>query len=109
MMDHDKWILDGKTPVSVDLMTWAKWFEAADRKVAREDVGHYWVSTTFLGLDHNFDDHGPPLLFETMVFKQNSFEEVWCERTATWDEAEAAHRRGVEFAVSLSLKPESTP
>lgn len=53
----------------------------------------------FLGLDHQFGD-GPPLLFETMVFKgESAFAgEEFCERCSTWTEAEAMHQRGVEFA-----------
>ena len=61
--------LDEKgTPVhEPDMMTWARWFESADRKVAKETIGEAEVSTVFLGLDHNWGD-GPPILWETMVF-----------------------------------------
>ena len=27
-----------------------------------------FISTVFLGIDHNFNLEGPPLLFETMIF-----------------------------------------
>jgi hypothetical protein len=46
-------------PVSEpDLLTWARWFETADRRVAVTEVGVYSVSTVFLGLDHGFGPGG---------------------------------------------------
>jgi hypothetical protein len=47
-----------------------------------------WVSTVFLGLNHAWDD-GPPLLFETMVFRGGLSDEV--RRYSTWDEAVRGH------------------
>lgn len=41
---------------------------SAGRRVAETTVGHYWISTMFLALDHNFMDRGNPICFETMVF-----------------------------------------
>lgn len=35
--------------------------------VKQEYVANYWVSTVWLGINHSFG-HGPPLIFETMVF-----------------------------------------
>lgn len=93
------YILDGKTPVAADLMTWARWLESAERHVAKDNVAGHLISTVFLGLDHRFGD-GPPLLFETMVFKDGSSCEDWCERCSTWDEAVAMHERGCEFVRS---------
>lgn len=98
----DKYILDGKTPVPADLMTWAKWFETADRRVDATTIGRYRVSTVFLGLDHQYGE-GPPLIFETMVFADGGSDECWCDRCSTWDEAEAMHQRGCEYAHSLQV------
>ena len=68
MSRHDHhYILRGKQVVVATLMEWARWFETADRHVAQDTIGDYWVSTVFLGLDHNYGS-GPPILFETMVF-----------------------------------------
>jgi hypothetical protein len=91
-MRHDKFILDGKTPVPVDLMTWAKWFETADDKrvVAKSNVGDASVSTVFLGLNHQWGD-GPPLLFETIIFGGEHNE--WQDRCSTWKDAEAMHQK----------------
>ena len=62
-----------------DVMEWALWFETANttivgphhktaRHVGKDVVGDYEVSTVFLGMNHNWHDEGPPLLWETMVF-----------------------------------------
>jgi len=65
-------------------------------RVARTDLeNRYWVSTVFLGLDHNYGD-GPPLLFETMVFQGDGFVDEYCERCSTWDEAVVMHAEVVE-------------
>ena len=74
-------------------MRWATWFETADRHVRHSEQGDVRVSTVFLGLDHSFRDHGPPIVFETMVFVGD--EAVGQERYATWAEAEEGHARWV--------------
>lgn len=68
--------MEGKIPVPCeDLLTWANWLEHdKNRFVAQEHVGEFWVSTVFMGLDHNWGD-GPPLLFETMVFRPTTTED----------------------------------
>lgn len=89
------YILDNKraTPVA-DVMTWGRWLETADRKVARDEIGDVSVSTVFLGLDHNLGE-GRPHLFETMIFggEHDQFQ----VRCTTWDEAEEQHARAVRM------------
>jgi hypothetical protein len=119
-----RYILNGKIPeVCDDLMRWAEWLGTADRTVARTEVGPLLVSTVFLGSDHNWEG-GPPLLFETMVFRPGSEDEQATNRPnwisfdaegtfdsyATWEEAEAGHARIVQTlrksqADVDSLKP----
>lgn len=50
------------------LISWAKWFETANRAVLRTAYGAVEVSTVFLSLNHNYYGEGPPILWETMVF-----------------------------------------
>lgn len=88
-----KYILDGHKAVPVDLMTWAAWYEKADRAVAKTAVGESRISTVFLGVDHQWGE-GPPLIFETMVFDGPLDGEQ--ERCSTWEEAEAQHAAMVE-------------
>jgi hypothetical protein len=66
------YILNEKgTPViEPDLLTWAKWFEKSERHIGLTCIGPYKISTVFLGLDHNYRHEGPPVLWETMVFKK---------------------------------------
>lgn len=89
------YILDGRVPVRCeDLHQWVRNLETANRRVAKTVVSEdVMVSTMFLGVDHSFDD-GPPVLFETMVFRDGVG--VECERYSTWEEAEAGHTRMVE-------------
>jgi hypothetical protein len=102
-MNH-RYILDGHTPVRVDdFKTWARAFDEADRRVAKsgdsnafkKGAGKVWVSTVFLGIDHQWGT-GPPLLFETMIFGGEHDE--WQDRCSTWEEAEAMHQRACELA-----------
>lgn len=93
----NNYILIGQSPVvEPDLLTWAEWFEHADRKVAQTDVGPYVVSTVFLGIDHQHLGKGPPILFETMVFIDGDAEDIQ-QRCSTWLEAEAQHAEVVEL------------
>lgn len=74
-----------------DLTAWARWFEQTDNRRVAEDYGDGWrLSTVFLGLDHSFMS-GPPLLFETMLFRNDSPDDLW--RCTTWDQAVAQHAR----------------
>jgi len=96
-----------------DFLTWAKWYETADRHVAHTAIGDFRISTVFLGTDHNygFGDDKRPVLFETMVFEptddpdlgldyvQVADFEMW--RYATWLEAEAGHARMCELVRTV--------
>lgn len=100
-MNH--YVLDGKTPIKVDdLLTFAQWYESADRHVAQDFVGDIRVSTVFLGYDHGW--HGTPVLFETMVFGGPLDGEQ--ERYHTWEEAEAGHKIMLEKVKQLKKEQE---
>jgi len=86
----DKYILVDKVPTIVDdPIEWGRWYETADRHVAKTTIDKIEISTVFLGLDHNFAENGVPLIFETMTF--GAPEEV-CLRCSTWEQAEAQHQ-----------------
>ena len=69
-----KYILNdaGEPVLEPDLMTWAQWFEDADRVIETtlisdpDSLDPITVSTIFLGLDLSFGDPGGPVLWETM-------------------------------------------
>ena len=94
MSDH--YILEGKKAVNTDLMTWAKWYETAERHVAQK-IGKNGVrvSTVFLGLNHQWGN-GPPQLFETMIF--GGEHDQYQERCETWEQAEAMHKTACDLA-----------
>lgn len=95
-MSDDKYILEGQSVVPVDLMTWARWFETANRRVNRTERDGVAVSTVFLGTDHRFTEDGPPLIFETMIF--GGPEDQYTDRCSTWDEAVAMHAKACALA-----------
>ena len=74
-------------------MNYPRWHE-------KTRVNGVLVSTVFLGLDHNYNSEGPPVLFETMTFtkrRQSSkkFDQLqwrYCEKAA----AERTHERIVK-------------
>lgn len=87
-----RYILQGHKAVLVDKETYLNLQENQDRTVAKSTIDDYLVSTVFLGLDHQWEDDGPPLLFETMVFGKGPLNER-LERCTTWEEAEVMHEK----------------
>lgn len=100
--DRGMYILEGHTPVQChDVLTWAKWFQTANKHVAKTEVAPgVRVSTVFLGLDHRWGSEGPPVLFETMVFGGQLNGEI--ERYCTWEDAEAGHKAMIENCCGAS-------
>ena len=51
-------------------ITLKEWMRTSDdaRRVALDERGDVRVSTVLLGLNHQWDLNGPPLIFETMIF-----------------------------------------
>lgn len=92
------YILEGKTPKKVSLMEWARWYEKANRHAGKTTIGEVTVSTVFLGLDHSWDGK-IPILFETMIFGDDKFED-YQERYSTWDEAIEGHNKAVALIKS---------
>jgi hypothetical protein len=88
----DKYDRNGR-PIS--LQEWSRLFEDKTYQIILQErtVTGAWVSTVWLGLNHNFLDDGPPLIFETMVFLErgNRRDELACRRYATEDEARQGH------------------
>lgn len=93
------WILKNGKVKKVDLYTWAEWFQnSPDRIVAKTNVKGVGISTIFMGLDHNFDSKGKPILFETMIF--NSHLDVlkqFQERYTSLEDAKKGHKKAVNF------------
>lgn len=82
-----------------DVLFWAKKYgQQGYKRVAETTLSDgKWVSTVWLGRDHNFIPGGKPLIFETMVFQsEKDLSEVDMERYSTLLEAEEGHRRMVK-------------
>lgn len=64
---------DGEPVACQNTLAWAVWRGANQEatQLAMDFAGdstNVSISTVFLGIDHNWWDDGPPLLWETMVF-----------------------------------------
>lgn len=76
------------------------------KRVAQDDVGELWVSTVWLGIDHAFGD-GPPIIFETMIFRDGDFgRDLAMWRYTTETAALAGHDR-VVAALRDGVPPEA--
>jgi hypothetical protein len=75
------------------------WSEDA-RRVGSTNVGPYLVSTVHLVIDHSHGD-GPPVIFETMVFRDGDFLGEFCARYCTEAEASAGHEHVVGMVRAL--------
>lgn len=83
---------DGHTPIPcADPVVWGRWFETADRTVARDRVGAVVVWTVFLGNNQRLGK-GAPVLFETMVFYDDEPQEQYGRRYCSWDDALEGHQ-----------------
>lgn len=101
-----KYILNarGEPQQCDDILDWGAWYETASRRVAVSNIDDpesdvtYMVSTVFLGLDHcHF--RGPPILWETMVFKGE--ESLWFDRcSGSREQAEAMHDRMCRVVIN---------
>jgi trimethylamine:corrinoid methyltransferase-like protein len=89
------YLLDGHEPVLCTLLEWAEKFKSKDNELAIDTVGEVRISTVFLGINHNFNAYGKPVLFETMVFN-NAGDSLFCDRYTDWDSAMLGHQNTVK-------------
>lgn len=99
--------LEGETVFPSSMLEWAKSMEAPrwNQRTSNEDSS-VTISTTFLGLDHQFGD-GPPLIFETLVFGGDYDGEM--ERYSTIAEAKEGHRAFEEKVLGIKASFPSDP
>lgn len=108
----DKYILvNGEPKVEPNVLRWAEWMEVTDERriMARTQVERVpgeeitTVSTVFLGIDHNFGEEGPPLLFETLIFGGPHAGDMW--RYATKADALVGHEKAVAHVNGQEFGP----
>ena len=93
-----KYILKkGKPVLEHDLLIWARWIEEHQKqcRIGFFRAGKMWVSTLFLGVDHNYSNEGSPILWETMISGGKHDGKMW--RHTSLAAARAGHRRAVEM------------
>lgn len=119
------WYRPDGTPIASDdemqdLIEWGE-LKRLYMRVAETTIGNYWVSTVYLGHDHNFFSPGnPPIIFETMVFNQDGgiaeYNDEYMDRYATWEQALQGHQNvvgaieaieGVQGVTHLGQRPGS--
>ena len=99
----------GQVVEEPDYATWAKWYEDfydAVRRVARTELQHGTVMTTFLAMSMNLSKTDPPMLFETRV-SGGWMDDQW-ERYSTLEDAKAGHEAWVA-RVGAAEKDELPP
>jgi len=76
-----------------------KIYENPDMKITKQDyIGDVFVSTVFLGIDHNYENQGDPVLWETMIF--GGMYDEYQERYTSHEDALAGHQRALDLAKS---------
>lgn len=102
----ERWyILDeNNKAITTTLLKWGEFMETEKKIVKQEDVGQFWVSTVFLGLDHGAIWHRDkndyqPLLFETMVVYPDGDQKFF--RTPTYEAALKNHIRLVKIMTRM--------
>lgn len=98
-----------KDGVPISINEWGSKFEDQQyKRVARTTITDaadptkmYDISTVWLGLNHNYSEDGPPLIFETMVFGDDS-SDLDMYRYATQQEAKDGHiTKVIEWSAKL--------
>lgn len=69
-------------------------FDQNNKVVKQETIEfegkNYFVSTVDLGFNHQYGE-GPPLYYETMIFPEGTFQDMYCNRYSERDSALSAH------------------
>lgn len=106
---HHRYVLDGHEPKPSTLTeSDPDYFRGICETIKSNAFGHagigiMFVSTIFLGIDHRHIGDGPPILFETMIFKDDLTHGPdhdfinYQTRCSTWDEAMQMHADACEY------------
>jgi hypothetical protein len=98
----------------IDVLEWAALFEAREFsdvkvgprwRVATDKIGDYDISTVWMGIRSldSFLEEGPPLIFETMVFRGGS---ALCDRAERYPSAQEAAEGHVRICETLRAEIE---
>jgi len=91
------------------ILEWGKQSQGSQRYIAQDHLFGFFVSTVFLGLNHQYSPGKPPLWFETMIFDRwkgdyncvtghpNQFIDLYVDRYTTREEALLGHQEAIEW------------
>lgn len=83
----------------ISFLEWGKLFDDKNYKIVKQETlpNGKFVSTVWLGINHNFYKDKDPLIFETMVFpEEGNWGDIDCNRYSTLKEAKAGHKKMVK-------------
>jgi hypothetical protein len=98
------WDMDGNE-IQVD--EWSRLFEDENRFVATTEIAEkaVGVSTVWIGLSWmlEVDEGRKPLIYETMAFADDSYDDLGCWRWESREDALAGHKRIVRGILDGSV------
>lgn len=98
------WDMDGN---EIELQEWSRLFASEERKIASNRIPEraMTVSTVWLGLSWLAEDErgAKPLIFETMAFAEDSYDDLGCWRWQSREDAVAGHERIVGAILGGSM------
>jgi hypothetical protein len=85
-----------------DTKEWTKWFENIENRKIKQEItkNGYFISTVFLGINHDFQGKGKPIVFETMVFdllSNSHWSDVDMHRYSSYKKALQGHLAAVRW------------
>lgn len=93
----------------IGMREWSRLMDDPDYRIVEQtQIGPFWLSTVWLGLDYQFVSGGPPLIFETMLFESTEAERTaerpernpWTDLARAHWETEEQARAGHVLAVA---------
>ena len=114
--DFDYYMLDkDNNPVGTnDIKLYGQWKRTpeaeAQRAVGRDEVGEYYIRTSFILIDHGFGAGGPPVLWETLITGPEGSEyDQFIDRYTSHAAALRGHKKYVERLRAALPPPEEPP
>lgn len=85
----------------LDFLEWGRMLESGEgRHVGKDKIEGYYVSTVWIGLDHQYGS-GPPLIYETMIQDPTGAWLDFQERYTYRADAAAGHEVATRFVRAL--------
>ncbi len=105
LIEHYKLDENGNPVEMEDFLAWARWIEDHYdcRVIGKDFINDDKVSTIFLGLDHDVEEGGKPLLWETWIFSSDGYSEG-VKRYSSKQEAIDGHAEVVSTVKTIGVK-----